>query len=168
MNLVLVRVDDRLIHGQVAIGWTRTVRANHIMIANDDVARDPTQQALLKLAAPVGIKVSILSVADAAATLTSGKTGNDRILLLVREPQALVELLHQGVALQTVNAGNVRMADGRIRLTKEVAASPEDIAAWRALDAAGVTLEAVWLPGGAPTDLNKVIRSTPTAEGDPT
>ena len=60
MPIVLVRVDDRLIHGQVAVGWTRTVGANHIVVANDEVARDATQKSLLKLAAPVGVKVSTL------------------------------------------------------------------------------------------------------------
>lgn len=158
MPIVLVRVDDRLIHGQVAVGWTRTVGANHIVVANDEVARDATQKSLLKLAAPVGVKVSILSVTEAAALLVGPKAAKDRVMVLVRDPQSLLALMDGGVELTKVNVGNVRAAEGRVRLTKEVAASPEEIEAWKELDRKGVILEAVWLPGGAVTDFNSVIR----------
>lgn len=158
MPIVLVRVDDRLIHGQVAVGWTRTVGATRIVVANDEVAKDATQKALLKLAAPVGVKVSILSVADAAALLAGPKVAKDRVMVLVRDPQSLLGLMDGGVELTKVNVGNVRMAPGRVRLTKEVAASPEELEAWKELDRRGVILEAVWLPGGAVTDFNNVLR----------
>lgn len=159
MRVVLVRVDDRLIHGQVVVGWTRTVGSTHILVADDEVSKDATQKTLLKLAAPVGVKVSILSVAEATAALTGGKLGNDKVMVLVRGPLALLELLKGGVSLPEVNVGNVRMAPGRKRLTKEVAASPEELQAWRELDNAGVRLEATWLPGGASTNFNNVVRA---------
>lgn len=159
MKIVLVRVDDRLIHGQVVVGWTRTVGANHIVVANDEVARDSTQKALMRIAAPVGVKVSILPVAEAAAVLAGGRLGGDNVMVLVRDPQSLLGLLQGGVTLSKINIGNVRAAPGRERLTKEVAASLEEIEAWKALDRAGLVLEAIWLPGGAVTDFNKVVRA---------
>jgi mannose/fructose/N-acetylgalactosamine-specific phosphotransferase system component IIB len=158
MKIVLVRVDDRLIHGQVAVGWTRTVSATHILVANDEVAKDATQKALLKLATPVGVKATILSVAEAAAALAGAKFGNDNVMVLVRDPQSLLRLMQGGVALTKVNIGNVRTAPGRERLTNQVAASPAEIEAWKELDRAGVVLEAIWLPGGAVTNFNNVIR----------
>jgi mannose/fructose/N-acetylgalactosamine-specific phosphotransferase system component IIB len=158
MKIVLVRVDDRLIHGQVAVGWTRTVGATHILVANDEVAKDATQKALLKLATPVGVKATILSVAEAAAALAGAKFGNDNVMVLVRDPQSLLSLMQGGVALAKVNIGNVRTAPGRERLTNQVAASPAEIEAWKELDRAGVVLEAIWLPGGAVTNFNNVIR----------
>lgn len=159
MKIVLVRVDDRLIHGQVAVGWTRTVGATHIVVANDQVAKDNTQKMLLKMATPVGVKSSILSVADAAAQLAAEKFGNDKVIVLVRDPQSLVGLMEGGFTLDKVNIGNVRMAEGRERLIKEVAATPEEVEAWKKLDAAGVGLEAMWLPGGQSTNFNQVIRA---------
>ncbi|MDF2628099.1 MAG: system mannose-specific component [Symbiobacteriaceae bacterium] len=158
MKIVLVRVDDRLIHGQVAVGWTRTVGATHILVANDEVAKDATQKALLKLATPVGVKATILSVAEAAAALAGAKFGNDNVMVLVRDPQSLLSLMQGGVVLTKVNIGNVRTAPGRERLTNQVAASPAEIEAWKELDRAGVVLEAIWLPGGAVTNFNNVIR----------
>jgi mannose/fructose/N-acetylgalactosamine-specific phosphotransferase system component IIB len=159
MKIVLVRVDDRLIHGQVAIGWTRTVGATHIVVANDEVAKDNTQKMLMKMATPVGVKLTVLSVAEAAAELSAGKFGNDRVMVLVRDPQSLLALMEGGVKLEKVNVGNVRMAEGRVRLTKEVAATPEEIEVWNKLDSAGVELEAMWIPGGDATNLNEIVRA---------
>lgn len=159
MEVVLVRVDDRLIHGQVAMGWTRTVRANHILVANDQVASDKTQQMLLKMATPVGVKSTIVSVANAATILRENKLGRDRVIVLVRDPQSLLGLIEAGCTIEKVNIGNVRMTDGRERLTKEVAATPEEIKVWKQLDQSGVQLEAIWLPGGPATNFNQVIRA---------
>ncbi|MHB1651019.1 MAG: PTS system mannose/fructose/N-acetylgalactosamine-transporter subunit IIB [Desulfitobacteriaceae bacterium] len=159
MKIVLVRVDDRLIHGQVVVGWTRTVGATHIVVANDEVAKDNTQKMLLKMATPVGVKATILPVAEAAALLTAEKFGSDKMLVLVRDPQSLLVLMEGGVKLDKVNIGNVRMAEGRERLTKEVAATPEEMKAWRKLDEKGVELEALWIPGGSATNFNQVIRT---------
>lgn len=159
MNIVLVRVDDRLIHGEVAVGWTRTVGATHIVVANDQAAKDHTQKMLLKMATPVGVKSTILSVAEAAAQLAAGKFRSDKVIVLVRDPQSLLDLLSGGVPFSKVNVGNVRATEGRERLTKEVAASPEELKAWRKLDEIGIQLEARLLPGNAPSDFNQLIRS---------
>jgi mannose/fructose/N-acetylgalactosamine-specific phosphotransferase system component IIB len=159
MKIVLVRVDDRMIHGQVAVGWTRLVGGTHIVVADDDVAQDSTQKMLLKLATPVGVNASILSVADAAAELCSGKLGNNKVIIIIRGPQGILGLIEGGVPITKVNIGNVRMAEGRERLIKEVAATPDELEAWRKLDAAGIELEALWLPGGNATNFNQVIRN---------
>lgn len=156
--IVMVRVDDRLIHGQIALSWTRTLGATHIVVVNDEVAKDNTQKMLLKIATPVSVKSTILPVAEAAAFLVAEKSGSDKVLVLVREPQSLLTLMEGGVKLDKVNIGNVRMAEGRERLIKEIAATPEEIRAWKKLDEKGVELEALWLPGGTATNFNEVIR----------
>lgn len=158
MKIVLVRVDDRLIHGQVAVGWTRTIGASHIVVANDEVAKDNTQKMLLKMATPVGVKSTILSVDEAAALLAAEKFGNDKVLVLVRDPKSLLRLIEGGVKFDKVNIGNVRMMDGRQRITKEVAATSEEVEDWKQLDQAGIKLEALWIPGGSATNFNEVIR----------
>lgn len=158
MKIVLIRVDDRLIHGQVVVGWTRTVGANHIVVANDEVAGNNMQRTLLKMAAPAGVKVTILPVAEAGAQLAAKKFSGDNVLVLVRDPRSLVGLMQAGLKLEKVNIGNVRSGEGRKRLTKEVHASPEDMQAWKELDQAGVALEAQWLPDQPRTDFNQVIR----------
>ena len=158
MAIVLARVDDRLIHGQVVVGWTRAVRATHIVVADDEVSKDKTQVMLLKMAAPVGVKASILSVDEAIKKLLSNDLKNDRVLLLVSGPKSLLRLIEGGVSLKEVIIGNVRIAEGRIRITKEVAASKEEIEYWKKLDNINITLKAQWLPDSKPTDFNQIIR----------
>jgi mannose/fructose/sorbose-specific phosphotransferase system IIB component len=159
MKIVFVRVDDRMIHGQVAVGWTRMVGSTHIVVVDDEVAKDNTQKMLLKMATPIGVKTSVLSVQDAVALLHSGKLGNDKVMIIVRGPQAVLGLIAGGVSIPKVNVGNVRISEGRERLTKEVAANAEEIAAWRQLNQQGVELEALWLPGGTATNFNHIIQS---------
>ena len=146
MTLVLIRVDDRLVHGQVLLGWTRSLRVDHVIAADDDTAKDPMQSSLMKMAAPTGLGLSVLSVKDAARKLLAGDFDRAKVLLLVRGPQALLELRREGLTFDKINAGNVRSAPGRKKLTKEIFASPEDIVAWKQLAAEGVSLQAQWLP----------------------
>jgi mannose/fructose/N-acetylgalactosamine-specific phosphotransferase system component IIB len=159
MKIALVRVDDRLIHGQVVLGWVRMVGATRIVVGDDDAAKDEMQKTLMQFAAPPGVETSIVSVDEAGAALANDGFPDDTVMVLVRGPRELVRLMAAGVPLTKVNVGNVRAAPGRERLTKEVAAGPEDLAAWQALDAAGVALQAVWIPGGAVTDFNRVVRA---------
>jgi len=158
VKLALVRVDDRLIHGQVVVGWVRMAGATRIVVADDAVAKDEMQKTLMRFAAPPGVETSILPVEDAANALLHNAFPDDTIMLLTRGPQQLVQLMAAGVPLTRVDVGNVGGASGRTRLTKEVAAGPDDLAAWRALDQAGVKLQAVWVPGATVTDFNRVIR----------
>ncbi|WP_062109959.1 PTS system mannose/fructose/N-acetylgalactosamine-transporter subunit IIB [Bacillus niameyensis] len=158
MKISLVRVDDRLIHGQVAVGWTKSVGATHIVVACDEVANDPVQVTLLKFAAPSGVKASILTVEDAARKLSNQEFKNDKILLLVRDPISLIRLLNEGVDFTEVNIGNVRSMEGRKRIIKEVAATKEEIAHWKELDQRNIKLRARWLPGARETNFNDLIK----------
>ncbi|MFC5651114.1 PTS system mannose/fructose/N-acetylgalactosamine-transporter subunit IIB [Paenibacillus solisilvae] len=158
-KLVLVRVDDRMIHGQVAVGWTRFVGGTYILVVDDEVAQDNTQKMLLKMSTPVGVRSSVVSVSEAVTQLMSGKLKNEKLIVIVRGPNALLGLIEGGIPLPKVNIGNVRVTEERERLTKEVAASAEEIEEWRKLDETGVVLEALWLPGGSATNFNQIIRS---------
>ncbi len=158
MKIVLARVDDRLIHGQVVIGWTRTVGGTHIVVADDETANNSMQRTLLKMATPAGVTSTILSVDDAAKQLLEQKFTGDNVILLVKGPQALVRLIEAGINLPKVNVGNIRASEGKVNLTKGVYAGPEEIQSWKKLDELGVVLEAQWLPDQAKTNLNEVIR----------
>jgi mannose/fructose/N-acetylgalactosamine-specific phosphotransferase system component IIB len=158
MKVVLIRVDDRLIHGQVVVGWTRTVGGTNIVVANDEVANNSMQRALLKMAAPAGVKATILTVEEAAKQLKEQKFSGENVIVLVRDPQSLVRLVEAGFNFSKVNVGNVRAAQGKIRLTKEVHASEAEIEAWKKLDEFGVVLEAQWLPDQPKTNFNEVIK----------
>lgn len=157
MDISVIRVDDRLIHGQVVFGWTQALGIQQILVADDATAANPSQRDLLLLAVPAGVVADVLTVADAAAVIRASSS-NVPTMVLVRGPFELLALKEAGVEMRDVNVGNVHTGEGRRRLTKEVHATDAEIAVWRRLADEGVRLEALWMPGQAKTDLGKLVQ----------
>lgn len=146
MPIVLARVDDRLIHGQVVVGWARNLEADCLVVANDAVAADPMQRQLLPMAVPPQIKVGIFRVRDAADALLQGKYEGRRIILLFA---SLSDALAFNVVmpLERLNVGGIRQAPGRKPLRTAVALSESDAQAARSLMAGGAELSIQMVPG---------------------
>jgi mannose/fructose/sorbose-specific phosphotransferase system IIB component len=157
MNIVLLRIDDRLIHGQVAVGWSRTLSAERIVVVNDAVAKDSTQKFLLQMAAPSGISVPFSTVEDAVQAIQEDRFGNQRLIVLARSPIDIYALIQGGLQVEKVNIGNVRYAEGKKKLTKEVSASEEELEAMCKMKEMGIRLEAQWLPDHKITLINDYL-----------
>ena len=97
MKIALVRIDERLIHGQVTMGWARTSSANLILAVNDLVAKDSFQKKLMMMAAPVGTTIEIYAVDEVAEMLNATFWPNATILLLLRNPIDMVRLMDLGI-----------------------------------------------------------------------
>jgi mannose/fructose/N-acetylgalactosamine-specific phosphotransferase system component IIB len=159
MNVVLFRIDERLIHGQVALAWTRAKDAQRIIVINDEVADNSTQQTLMDMSVPTGVKTSFLSREEAITKINNDAWGDERLLLLVQTPLEALELVEGGLKIDTINVGGVRH-EGETeekQLTKEVAATEEEMTAWRKLDERGISLEAQWTPDQSKTNLNQKL-----------
>jgi mannose/fructose/N-acetylgalactosamine-specific phosphotransferase system component IIB len=157
VKIVLIRVDDRLVHGQVVYGWTRALGVDLILVADDKAAKDSFQINMMQMAAPAGVKVDVRSMEDAARELNATGGLAAHALVLVRGPEELLRLRQLGVAFDMVNVGNVHTGPGRRKLTKGVYASDAEVEAWRELAEAGVKLEAQWVPGESRTDMSKLV-----------
>src|SRR5690349_13292108 len=107
MSVVLLRIDDRLVHGQVVEGWLKNLRINHIVVASDSVAADDTQKALYMLAVPNGVALDCLPVPDVAAAWQAGAWSMDRVLVLVSSPEDALRLLQGGAPVRSVNVGGL-------------------------------------------------------------
>jgi mannose/fructose/sorbose-specific phosphotransferase system IIB component len=158
MKISMIRIDERLIHGQVTMGWARTSSANLILAVNDLVAEDPFQKKLMMLAAPVGATVEIYSVDEVVEKLNANAWPNATILLLLRNPVDMLRLVEKGIQVKKVNVGGVRSPEAKIKLTKEVSATPLELEAWKKLDEHGIRIEIQWVPGGGTTLLNDIVR----------
>lgn len=157
MIFTTVRVDDRLIHGQVVVGWTRTAGITHILVADDKTANDPVQCSLLKMVTPVGIRSDILTVDKAVTKIESGVLKKYKSMLLVSGPETLVRLMDKGVEISDVNIGNVRSTEGRQKVLSHMYASAEEIGFWRELDNRGVRLTGQILPDQPKSNLNEIL-----------
>lgn len=161
MGIVHVRIDDRLIHGQVAAFWCNALRVNRIMVANDKIANDDLRKSMLRMAAPPGIRTSLISLEKAANNINAGKYEGQRVLLIFESPQDAVELINLGVKLDTINVGNLAHKEGAIQIKSNIKVVEEEIEAFKKLNEMGVVLTAKMIPDDPETDfmpyLNKVL-----------
>lgn len=149
---VFVRIDSRLVHGQVTTQWCSALGAAAVIVANDEVAGNATRQKLMRMAVPRGVSARFLTVADAAAAAAGpGVPGGQTILVVVETPADALALVRAGVPVARVNVGNVPLTEERRQVTPSVAVGEKDVAAFRALHAAGVELEVRRIPS-APAD----------------
>lgn len=139
MPICLARVDDRLIHGQVALQWQRHLQCDAIIIVDDQVASDPLLQDVLTLAAPPNTPVRIYCVDEACRKLTQQDIPQ-RILLLMRSPEVAQRLHEAGVPLPALNIGGLAYAEGRQRVFQSIALAPEHVEALDALAEQGVEI----------------------------
>lgn len=125
--IVHARVDERLIHGQVAMVWTNTVGASRIVVVNDDVLKDDMALAGLKMAKPAGVKLSIMTVNRAVERLRENAYSGDRIFVITKNIGDMAELIRRGVEIDRVNVGNVAKREGSRNIKKSVNLTEQDI-----------------------------------------
>lgn len=125
-NLVLVRIDDRLIHGQVATAWVKVTRANKIIIVDDAVAQDFFIVKVLKMAAPQGIKVEVSDINTAIEVLKKSEESTDKIMILAKTPKTIYEMMLAGIEIKELNIGGMGAGPGRKQVYKNISASPEE------------------------------------------
>ncbi len=111
MAIVHARVDERLIHGQVAMVWTNTVGATRIVVVNDAAVKDELIIAGLKMAKPAGVKLSILSLKRAAEKFKEGAYEEDKVFLITKSVPDMARLVADGVSIPLVNVGNVEVGE---------------------------------------------------------
>lgn len=146
MDIVLSRIDDRYIHGQVVTRWVKSYPAERIIVVSDQVAEDELRKSLLLSVAPSHMKASVVTVEKMAKAWHSERYAGVSAFLLFGNPRDIVRLVELGVAIKEVNVGGMIFEEGRRQITKSVSASEDDIAAFKTLSAAGVSLELRQLP----------------------
>lgn len=120
----MLRIDDRLIHGQVAVMWTKELGVERIIVANDEVAQNEIQKSALLLAAPTSVKAAIVPVDKAMAIVNDQRAKDMKILVLVNNPTDMLRILESGAKVEKLNLSNYgRQLGGGENIKKEVATS---------------------------------------------
>ncbi len=157
MSVELVRIDDRLVHGQVVEGWLKAQRITHVVVASDTVAADETQKALYYLAIPQGTTLECLSLVETAVAWTSKAWQKGRVLVLVSGPQDVQTLVQKGAQIKSVNVGGMHYKEGRVQVLKAVSLNDQDVAVLKVLASKGIVLEARPLPLDEPIDVKPYL-----------
>ena len=129
-NILLTRIDNRLIHGQVATQWTGAIDANLLLVANDNVAGDKMRQGLMNMAAPSYAQTRFFTVQKTIDIIGKASPAQ-RIFIICETPQDVVRLVEGGVPIKKVNIGNMHMADGKRQVATSVAVDDSDVAAFK-------------------------------------
>ncbi|TLV03867.1 PTS sugar transporter subunit IIB [Dyadobacter luticola] len=142
----LLRIDDRLVHGQVALTWTPALGADCLVVANDRVAKDDFLKMTMNLAKPASAKLLIKSLTDAVTFITDERAKNLKIFILVDCIQDAAKLADELPELQSINFGGIRAKEGSRPISKAVSVNDADIASIRELLLKGINLEIRQVP----------------------
>ena len=158
MSIVLYRIDDRLIHGQVVVGWGQPLDIGFIVLVDDDVAASDWEQELYRMGTPPEMEVHFHSVADAAAALPKYNEDERPGILLTGTVASMLQLVKEA-HIHEVNVGGIHhRADRRQRL-RYVFLSPEEERLLREMASAGATVTAQDVPATRPVELDELLQS---------
>ncbi|HDR0722861.1 TPA: PTS mannose transporter subunit IIAB [Pasteurella multocida] len=141
LEIGLARIDDRLIHGQVATRWTKESKVSRIVVVNDDVAKDSVRSTMLKSVAPPGVTAHVVDVEKMIRVYNNPEYAGERMMLLFTNPTDVVRLMEAGVAFKSINVGGMAYKDGKKMITSVVAVDDKDIEAFKKLDAQNIELD---------------------------
>lgn len=147
-NLLLTRIDNRLVHGQVGVTWVNHLGANLIVVANDIVAEDSIQQNLMEMVISNSIGIRFFSVQKTIDVIQKANP-KQKIFLVCKTPQDVARLVEGGVPIKEVNIGNMHFSEGKTQISSTVCIDESDKEAFRKIKDAGVKLEIRRVPDEA-------------------
>lgn len=158
-NIVNVRMDERLIHGQVAGIWAPSLHTQRIIVINDEAAADTLQKSSLRMAAPTSMRLSVLPVESAAKNIRSGKYGKQRLFLVFKNPTDVLRYLKAGGKLTHVNVRNMSYKEGSKDITKSIKVLDEEIDVFESIAAMDINVTAQLVPNDPVIDFMDKLRN---------
>ena len=144
--ITLLRVDHRLLHGQVAFSWTQYVGADCILIANDNVPEDELRKTTIKLAKPPSVKLVIKNINDAIESIKSGVTDNYHLFIVVESVNDAWRIASAVEGIKSINLGGIKAKEGSKNISKAINLLPEEIEQLQQLVGKGVEVEIRQVP----------------------
>lgn len=145
-GIVHIRIDDRLLHGQVVGFWTNTLQATRLMIPSDRVAEDETLRKVLRMAAPAGVKTSFIPVERAARQIMEGRYEGQRVFIVCEGPADVLKLMDYGLPIKKLNVGNIGGREDRIAIKTSLSISPEEAKMFHEIMDRGVEVTSQMVP----------------------
>ena len=158
MPLVQVRIDDRLIHGQVVVGWRTTLKPGRIVLCSDEVATSDWQRTIYMSAVPEDLIASVLTIKETIETILSSGDDKERILLLVDSPKSIVRLVEAGVNIPEVNVGGMHFRTGKNQIALFIFVDEDDINNFRKLYDKGIKLDGRDVPTRQSVDIARELK----------
>ncbi|HGD9120957.1 TPA: PTS galactosamine transporter subunit IIB [Escherichia coli] len=146
-NILLTRIDNRLVHGQVGVTWTSTIGANLLVVVDDVVANDDIQQKLMGITAETyGFGISFFTI-EKTINVIGKAAPHQKIFLICRTPQTVRKLVEGGIDLKDINVGNMHFSEGKKQISSKVYVDDQDLADLRFIKQRGVNVFIQDVPG---------------------
>lgn len=153
---VLLRIDDRLLHGQVARNWMKQVGADVIVVANNLVSEDEKQQHLMDLVTPMGAKSYFFGLNEASAKIKDLE--EEDALILVESPADALKLIEDGIEIDSINVGNIHQTSGKEKVNESIFVDQNDIDTFKKIEASGKKLDFRTLPNDQAIDFDQLFK----------
>ena len=157
MPIVLVRIDDRLVHGQIVQGWLKILDVNIILVVSDIVTLDTMQQMLMTMAVPGNIKLDIKNLKDATNGITNGQYDKERVMILAVSPSDILYMIEAGADFKSVNVGGMHFISGKRQLLRNLCVNDNDVESLYKIHIKSVEIEGRVLPEDEKKDIIPLI-----------
>ncbi|WP_297520311.1 mannose/fructose/sorbose PTS transporter subunit IIA [uncultured Clostridium sp.] len=159
LKYVLVRIDSRLLHGQVATAWTKTTQPTRIIVVSDDVTKDELRTKLIQQAAPPGVKAHVIPIDQMIKIAKDSEHfGGERALLLFESPQDVLRAIKGGVPLKSINVGSMAHSAGKVQPSKVLAFDQNDIDTFKELEKAGLEFDVRKVPNDMKANMDDILK----------
>lgn len=158
IKYVLARVDSRLLHGQVATAWSKSVNPTRIIVVSDSVSKDSLRKTMIEQAAPPGIKANVVPISKMCQVAKDTRFGNTRALLLFENPQDALKAIEGGVDIKELNLGSMAHSVGKVVITNAIAMDKKDVDTLEALVAKGVKMDVRKVPSDSPENFDAILK----------
>lgn len=148
-NILLTRIDNRLVHGQVGVTWTTTIGANLLLVVDDEAAADPLQQQLMAATAKSsGAGIRFFTVQTTIDVIHKAAE-RQKIFIVCKTPEVVRTLIDGGVPIKDVNVGNMHFSQGKKQISKKVYVDDKDLEDLRYIMSKNVNVFIQDVPGDA-------------------
>ena len=158
IKYVLARIDSRLLHGQVATAWTKTVKPTRIIVVSDGVAKDELRKNLIEQAAPPGVKANVVPVDKMIQVAKDPRFGNTKAMLLFETPQDALRAIEGGVDVKELNIGSMAHSVGKIAVSKGLSLGKDDVKTFEKLKAKGIQFDVRKVPNDSKENMDDIIK----------
>lgn len=158
IKYVLARIDSRLLHGQVATAWTKTVKPTRIIVVSDGVAKDELRKNLIEQAAPPGVKANVVPVDKMIQVAKDPRFGNTKAMLLFETPQDALRAIEGGVDVKELNIGSMAHSVGKIAVSKVLSLGKDDVKTIEKLKAKGIQFDVRKVPNDSKENMDDIIK----------
>ncbi len=158
MKIILTRIDDRLIHGQICTGWSKELKISRIIVINNKIYKDPIRVKLLKQVSPPSINSHVVNIDKFIKVYKNPKYNKDRVLLLFTKPKDIIKTIKKGLKIKSINIGGMSYKKGKKQITDAISVNKKDIKYFNKLNNMKIELEIRKVPNNKKINIMDILK----------